>query len=220
MGPEIEMQNPRPRETTRGHFRLPGGGGAIASRHYDPGVGTAPSPPCDTARNGIGDGAVPTPCPSGDGGGIEMHSKHTARNRQQGARGRYRSIRLNAAILPHVNGFTLIEVMIALGIFFAAVFTILALVSQILRNARGLQRPQVDAGMAAALYVNTNRFPEGTVSGDLGDPLADYSYEIVTDEFATNGLMQADIVLSRRGGGQPADTLSILVFDPNHQSRR
>src|SRR5215471_781530 len=86
------------------------------------------------------------------------------------------------------QGFTLIEVMIALGIFFAAVFTILALVSQILRNARGLQRPQVDAGMAAAMYVNTNRFPVGTVSGELGDSLADFSYEIGTDEFATNGL--------------------------------
>jgi predicted permease len=108
--------------------------------------------------------------------------------------------------------------MIALGIFFAAVFTILALVSQILRNARGLQRPQVDAGMAAALYVNTNRFPEGTVSGDLGDSLAGYSYEIATDEFATNGLMQADVVLYRRRDTQAPDTLSILVFDPNHAS--
>src|SRR5216117_742423 len=96
--------------------------------------------------------------------------------------------------------FTLIEVMIALGIFFMAVFTILALVSNILRNARGLQRPQVDAGLAAALYVNTNRFPVGNVSGELGDSLADFSYEIATDEFATNGLMQADIALNRRGG--------------------
>src|SRR5215472_15799650 len=116
------------------------------------------------------------------------------------------------------HAFTLIEVMIALGIFFMAVFTILALVSNILRNARGLQRPQVDAGVAAAIYVNTNKFPEGTVSGDLGDSLPDYRYEIVTYEFATNGLMQADVVLNRRGSRQPPDTISILVFDPNHQS--
>ena len=120
--------------------------------------------------------------------------------------------------LFRARGFTLIEVMIALGIFFAAVFTILALVSQILRNARGLQRPQVDAGLAAAIYVNTNRFPEGTTSGELGGSLADFSYEVATDEFATNGLMEADIVLSRRGGRQAPDTLSILVFDPNYQS--
>src|SRR5437588_10000823 len=117
-----------------------------------------------------------------------------------------------------VEAFTLIEVMIALGIFFMAVFTILALVSNILRNARGLQRPQIDAGLAAAIYVNTNKFPEGTVSGNLGDSLPDYHYEIATDEFATNGLMQAEVVLNRRGSRQPPDTISILVFDPNHQS--
>ena len=127
-------------------------------------------------------------------------------------------LRSEAPELRSSDAFTLIEVMIALGIFFAAVFTILALVSSILRNARGLQRPQVDAGMAAAIYVNTNRFPEGRVSGDLGDSLPDYRYEIETDEFATNGLMQADVVLSRRGSRQAPDTISILVFDPNHQS--
>ena len=133
---------------------------------------------------------------------------HASRNTGQGTR--------NTPL--RFNAFTLIEVMIALGIFFMAVFTILALVSTILRNARGLQRPQVDAGLAAARYVNTNRFPEGTVSGELGDSLSEYSYEIDTEEFATNGLMQAEIVLSRRGSRQPPDTLSILVFDPNYQS--
>ena len=138
----------------------------------------------------------------------------------QGARekGRGPATALGRGSRRSSRGFTLIEVMIALGIFFMAVFTILALVSSILRNARGLQRPQVDAGLAAALYVNTNRFPVGTVSGELGDSLADFSYEIATDEFATNGLMQAEIVLSRRGGRQAPDTISILVFDPNYQS--
>src|SRR5215470_11525013 len=89
------------------------------------------------------------------------------------------------------HAFTLIEVMIALGIFFMAVFTILALVTNILRNARGLQRPQVDAGLAAAIYVNTNKFSVGDVSGDLDESLPDFSYEVATDEFATNGLLQA-----------------------------
>jgi hypothetical protein len=114
--------------------------------------------------------------------------------------------------------FTLIEVMIALGIFFMAVFTILALVSQILRNARGLQRPPIDAGLAAAIYVNTNRFGVGNVSGNLGESLHDFTYEIATDEFATNGLLQADVLLTRRGSKQAPDAISILVFDPNQQS--
>ena len=114
--------------------------------------------------------------------------------------------------------FTLIEVMIALGIFFMATFAILALVSNILRNARGLQRPQIDSGMAAAIYVNTNRFSVGSVSGDLNDSLPDYSYEIATDEFATNGLLQAEVVLRRHSGHDTPDSISILVFDPNYQS--
>jgi hypothetical protein len=109
--------------------------------------------------------------------------------------------------------------MIALGIFFMATFTILALVSQILRNARGLQRPQVDAGLAAAIYVNTNRFSVGTVSGNFEDSaLHDFSYEVATDEFATNGLLQADVVLNKHGSRATPDTLSILVFDPTFQS--
>ena len=108
--------------------------------------------------------------------------------------------------------------MIALGIFFMAVFTILALVTNILRNARGLQRPQVDAGLAAAIYVNTNKFSVGDVSGNLDESLPDYSYEVATDEFATNGLLQALVVLNRRGGRQAPDKIDILVFDPNYQS--
>src|SRR6266576_6778758 len=96
--------------------------------------------------------------------------------------------RFNAPRSTSASAFTLIEVMIALGIFFMATFAILALVSNILRNARGLQRPQVDAGMAAAKYVNTNRFSVGSVSGDLHDSLPDFSYDIATAEFATNGL--------------------------------
>src|SRR5207245_1577051 len=110
--------------------------------------------------------------------------------------------------------FTLIEVMIALGIFFMAVFAILGLVSNTLRNARNLERPQVDAGLAAAVFTNTNRYYEGTMEGDFGNDLPGYSWEADTYEFASNGLAQADIVLQHRGSSEPADTLSILVFDP------
>ena len=118
------------------------------------------------------------------------------------------------------SAFSLLEVMIALGIFFMAMFAILALVSNTLRNARGLRRPQVDAGMAAAVYMATNRFYPGSISGDFDDVLPDYSWEAETYEFEdyTNGLLRADIVLIQRGHHGPPDKLSILVFDPNYQS--
>src|SRR5215203_1545679 len=119
------------------------------------------------------------------------------------------------------SAFTLLEVMIALGIFFMAVFTILALVSNTLRNARSLRRPQVDAGMAAAVYTATNRFYIGSSSGDFEDVLKDYSWEAETYEFEdyTNGLLRADIALINRSKHGPPDTISILVFDANYQSR-
>jgi len=48
------------------------------------------------------------------------------------------------------SAFTLLEVMIACGIFFIAMFAILGLVSNCLRNARALRHIEVDAGMVAA----------------------------------------------------------------------
>lgn len=117
------------------------------------------------------------------------------------------------------RAFTLLEVMIASGIFFMATFAILALVSSTLRNLKALQKPQVDPGIVAAQYMNTNRWNEGTTSGRFEDALSDYSFEIDTYQAGTNGLLQADMVLRQRGLHEPAGTLSIFVFDPNTQSR-
>ena len=118
---------------------------------------------------------------------------------------------------PHhwqVRAFSLLEVMIALGIFFMAVFSILALVSNTLRNARALQRNEVDAGMVAAELSKTNKFTDGTESGDFDDVYQEYSWSYTTYEAATNGLWRADLILNKRGLPQPADTMSILLFSP------
>jgi hypothetical protein len=113
-------------------------------------------------------------------------------------------------------------VMIACGIFFVAIFTILALVSNTLRNARGLRRVELDAGMVAAQLAMTNRLSEGVESGDFGDLYPDYTWqrEIRPHEVFTNGLVVVDIVVYRRGQREPADALSIWVFDPNFQAHR
>jgi len=96
--------------------------------------------------------------------------------------------------------FTLVEVMIALLIFFMAVFTILGLLSNSLRNARALQRKQVDAGMVAAQISLTNRLSEEFVSGDFEDMYPDYEWSRDTYEAATNGLFQVDMIVQRRSG--------------------
>jgi hypothetical protein len=114
--------------------------------------------------------------------------------------------------------FSLLEVMVACGIFFMAVFSILALVSGVLRNARGLRRVELDAGMVAAIVSNTNKLTEGIQSGDFGNLYQDYSWDADTSEVATNGLWQIDIVVHRRGLAQPVDMMSIWLFRPDSQT--
>ena len=116
---------------------------------------------------------------------------------------------------PAKAAFSLLEVMIACGIFFMAVFAILAMVSSVLRNARSLRRTELDAGMVAAQVTKTNKLFEGTESGDFGNLYPDYSWETDTYEVQTNGLFQVDIVVRRRGLHQPVDTMSILVYSPD-----
>ena len=117
------------------------------------------------------------------------------------------------------SAFTLVEVMVALLIFFMAVFTILGLISNSLRNARALQRKQVDCGQVAAQvsyhYANTNQIPEGMDSGDFGDMFPDHEWTTDTYEVATNGLYQVDMIVQRRAGGAVESKLSILVFPQN-----
>lgn len=117
------------------------------------------------------------------------------------------------------RGFSLLEVMIACGIFFMAIFAILALVSNSLRQARGLRRLDVDAGMVAAqILIRTNRFTEGVQSGDFGEVYPDYSWEYECRQIETNGLLQFDIAVLRRGSREPTDKMSILFFSPESAS--
>ena len=113
------------------------------------------------------------------------------------------------------TAFSLMEVMIASGIFFMAVFAILAMVSNVLRNARSLRRAELDAGMVAAQICKTNKLSEGTESGDFGNLYPGYSWVTDTYEAETNGLWQVDIVVRRQGLSQPVDSMSVYVFSPN-----
>ena len=120
---------------------------------------------------------------------------------------------------PSQTAFSLLEVMIACGIFFMAVFAILAMVSGVLRNARSLRRVELDAGMVAAQVSNTNKLYEGTASGDFGNIYQDYSWETESFEVATNGLWQVDIVVRRRGMQKPVDVMSIWLYRPESPRR-
>jgi hypothetical protein len=119
---------------------------------------------------------------------------------------------------PGTVAFTLMEVMIAIGIFFMASFAILALVSQTLRNARGLRETHPDIGMVAAQLTLTNRLYEGTDSGDfsdLGDIYAGYNWASTDNEVESNGLHQVDFVIRQRHGGDIETHISILRYCPD-----
>ena len=116
------------------------------------------------------------------------------------------------------TAFSLLEVMIASGIFFMSIFAILAMVSGLLRNARSLRRVELDAGMVAAQVCNTNKLTEGIESGDFGNLYPGYSWETDTYEAETNGLWQVDIVVRRRGVSRPVDQMSIYLYRPESQS--
>lgn len=123
------------------------------------------------------------------------------------------------------SGFSLLEVMIALGIFFIALFTILGLISQLLRNARAFQnKKSADAGMVHAYFLSvTNRVTEGLESGEFSDlaefngQYRDYAWEKETTFFASNGLWQVDYRVINRRLGTVESAISTLYFDPNTQ---
>jgi Tfp pilus assembly protein PilV len=111
---------------------------------------------------------------------------------------------------------SLIEVMIAMAIFFVCIFAILGMVSNTLHNARALQDTEVDAPGALASFLSTsNRLDEGSYSGDFGDlfPDWDYTYDVTV---ITNNLVRVD--LSVVGGKKSTEThLSLFLVVQNQQ---
>ena len=146
---------------------------------------------------------------------------YVLRSTQHGARSTLHAPRSTLHAARRSRAFTLMEVMIACGLFFMATFTILALVSTSLRNARALQRGEVDAGMAASQVfqlMRTNRQVEVNGSGDFGEAYPDYSFEFSSQQYLSNGLLQVDIVVNRRGAHKPVDSTTIWVYAPDAKS--
>lgn len=110
------------------------------------------------------------------------------------------------------RAFSLLEVMIAAGIFFMAIFAILELVTANIRNARLLQQTNDEekAAMLLADAVQTNKFEEGSVPVDLSAVYPGYSGECVYTAVGSN-LCRIDAVVTKDGGG-PVTTLSTLAY--------
>ena len=95
------------------------------------------------------------------------------------------------------RAFTLLEVMIAVGILFMCLFAVLALLSNSLATARKLQQHRaVDTGtIAGLLYVqiaNTNDVREGEGELDIDDLYPGYRCHYENHEIASNHLCRID----------------------------
>jgi Tfp pilus assembly protein PilV len=117
------------------------------------------------------------------------------------------------------QAFSLLEVMIAMGIFFVAIFGILGLMSQNLAAARRLQRQDVDITMLAAQLSLTNRLEEGFESGDFGDVFPDALWSRTITEVSSNGFFRVDFSVHQPTHNPRAPLteqhLSILLYRPN-----
>jgi hypothetical protein len=127
-----------------------------------------------------------------------------------------RELHLSKFNLRPLLAFTLLEVMIAVAIFFMATFSILALVSQCLRSARSLHQNAPTPGMIAAQLSLTNKLEEGSETGDFDD-LADgiypdYTWERETVFYASNGMFQVNIGVFRDGNLE--SSMSTLFYRP------
>jgi Tfp pilus assembly protein PilV len=121
--------------------------------------------------------------------------------------------------LAQAASFTLLEVMIAMAIFFTAIFAILSLVAQNLQIARGLSLGEVDFSIVAAEIALTNRLDEGTWSGDFGDFYKGATWTADITLASSNGLYEVDITVAWPANGlMKEQRSSILLYRPDSKA--
>ena len=114
--------------------------------------------------------------------------------------------------------FTLLEVMIALTIFFIALFAILQSVSQSLSAARSLQQKWPDPRALLSELSLTNKLEEGTAEGDFGDLHPGFTWTRDIYLVRTNGLFQIDYTIVGGAGNRPLEwKTSALLWRPESQ---
>jgi hypothetical protein len=115
-----------------------------------------------------------------------------------------------------LDAFTLMEVMLAITIFFMAMFAILGVLASGVRAATLLRNNGPTAGMVIAQLATTNMLTEGSDMGTFKDvPIYDgYKWVSQCREVATNGLFQVDVVVVDPNGVQ-SSIVSALLYRPD-----
>ena len=117
------------------------------------------------------------------------------------------------------RGFTLLEVALAMGLFFAMVFVLLQITSTNLRIAKALQHTTVDASSLAAEISLTNQLAEGSDSGDFGELHPGYEWRREITLVGTNGLFEVRFEIFNGRKSEPDSELVVLLFRPDSAQR-
>lgn len=129
---------------------------------------------------------------------------------------------VNRDRLAKRSGFSLIEVTIAMAIFFVCMFALLSLTTLSLNTARRLEFVEPDIGWVSSELSLTNVVEEGFETGDFGDHYPGwgwardvYVYPPLEEDFGTGqpgeqGLYQVDITLNGPGGSSQKH--SVLMY--------
>jgi type II secretory pathway pseudopilin PulG len=114
------------------------------------------------------------------------------------------------------DAFTLIEVMVAVAIFFMAMFALLGVMSAGVHAAAILRNSGPTAGMIAAQMSVSNQLEPGSLTGTFDDVPIYQEYHWVSDcePVTTNGLFQMDFVVVDASGVQ-VSTMSTLFYRPD-----
>lgn len=112
-----------------------------------------------------------------------------------------------------LRGFSLLEVLIAMAVFFVVVFAVLGMVVQSVGAARALQRQHADCGMVATMFSLSNTLEEGSYSGDF-EIVPGYSWNAEIFEAGSNGFFQIDISVHRKNASAKdvGETMSMWKF--------
>ena len=87
----------------------------------------------------------------------------------------------NSSLRKKTVAFTLIEVMVACGIFFMAMVAILGVLSQCVRAVGSLRKDAPTAASVATQAMANDKWEEGSDSGDWGPFYPDYTWETITN---------------------------------------
>jgi len=116
----------------------------------------------------------------------------------------------------HSDAFTLVEVMVAVAIFFMAMFALLGVMSAGVHAAAILRNSGPTAGMIAAQMSVSNQLEPGSMTGSFDDIPIYQEYHWISDcqPITTNGLFQMDFVVVDAHGVQ-VSSLSTLFYRPD-----